>query len=169
MSTSIPLLTLVAVILMMLVELQLSWYNERVLRGRGAVEPPGDVYRVMQILYPLLFVAMCVEGALTGPASPATLGTGLILFGVAKALKFSAILALGVRWTFRVLVLPDTPLVSHGPYRFLRHPNYLAVLGEILGVALTVHAPLTGVASFLVFGWLMVKRIAVEEHALGLR
>jgi len=72
-----------------------------------------------------------------------------------------------LRWTFRVLVLPGSPLVASGPYRWLRHPNYLAVIGELAGVAATVWAPITGVVAGLGFGWLIRRRIRVEEQALG--
>jgi methyltransferase len=68
-----------------------------------------------------------------------------------------------------VLVLPDAPLVTSGPYRVLRHPNYLAVAGEIAGVAMIVFAPVTGAVALASFGWLMLKRIRVEERALGQR
>jgi methyltransferase len=65
-----------------------------------------------------------------------------------------------------VLVLPDAALVSTGPYAHLRHPNYLAVFGEIAGFALMVGAHATGVISLLAFALLVRKRIAVEEKAL---
>jgi methyltransferase len=168
-AVSIALLTLIAVLLVMAGETALSAHNAAALRAQGAIEPPDDVYRVMQWAYPLSFVAMAVEGALSGPASANTLAVGLAVFGVAKALKIWAISTLGVRWTFRVLVLPNAPLVRTGPYRVLRHPNYLAVLGELAGVALIVHAPITGVAAFVGFGALIRRRIRVEERALGLK
>ncbi len=116
---------------------------------------------------PLCFVAMAIEGALTGPAPRDVLLLGLAVLGFAKALKISAISALGVRWTFRVLVPPDAPLVTAGPYRWLRHPNYVAVLGELAGIALIVWAPITGTLSILGFGSLLWKRVRVEERALG--
>lgn len=159
-------LTLAAVLLLMVGEAVLSAHNERLLRARGAVEPLGDVYRTMRWAYPLCFVAMAIEGALAGPAPPAILAAGLSLFGLAKALKMWAISTLGWRWTFRVLVLPGAPLVASGPYRWLRHPNYLAVLGELTGVAALVWAPVSGVASVVGFGWLLRHRIRVEEAAL---
>ena len=81
----------------------------------------------------------------TGPAPRDVLIGGLALFGLAKALKVWAISSLGSRWTYRVLVLPGAPLVTAGPYRFIAHPNYLAVVGEIVSVALIVWAPITGV------------------------
>ena len=141
---AVALVTLVAVMLVMAGEALLSRVNEASLRRRGAVEPAGDVYRTMQWAYPLSFVAMAVEGAVMGPAPRDLLLAGLALLGAAKALKLWAITSLGDRWSFRVLVLPGLPLVASGPYRWMRHPNYLAVVGELLGVALTVWAPVTG-------------------------
>jgi methyltransferase len=166
-AVAIAALTWLAVMLIMAGETALSSYNERLLRARGAIEPHDDVYRMMQWAYPGSFLAMAIEGAVRGPAPPNILVIGLAVLGLAKALKISAITALGVRWTFRVLVLRDVPLVRTGPYRALRHPNYLAVAGEIAGMALIVFAPVTGVLALASFGWLMLKRIRVEERALG--
>ena len=60
--------------------------------------------------------------------------SGLVVFVVAKALKLWAIRSLGERWTFRVFVLPGSRLVTDGPYRWVRHPNYIAVVGELVGL-----------------------------------
>ena len=166
-AVSIALVTLLAVLLMMGGELILSAFNEARLRARGAVEPDGDVIAAMRWAYPGSFVAMAIEGALSGPAPPAILVGGLVLFGVAKALKMWAIVSLGPRWSYRVLVIPGEPLVQSGPYRFVSHPNYLAVAGEMAGVAATVWAPITGTLAIMLFGWLMTRRIRVEDRALG--
>jgi methyltransferase len=164
---SIAAATAAAVFLVMLGEAVLSRVNEAALRKRGAVEPPDDVYRTMQWAYPAAFAAMVVEGAWRGPAPAAVLLGGLAIFGLAKALKMWAIISLGELWSFRVLVLPGRALVTTGPYRVMRHPNYVAVLGEILGVALTVWAPATGAIALAGFAALLRRRIAVEERALG--
>jgi methyltransferase len=87
---------------------------------------------------------------------------------MAKALKFWAIATLGPRWTFRVLVPPGAPLVTGGPYAWVRHPNYLAVIGEFVSFAILVGAPLTGLGSVIGFGALLRRRIRVEERALGI-
>ena len=158
--------TVIAALLIMAGEAALSAFNERQLRAQGAIEPEADVIGTMRWAYPLSFVAMGVEGALTGPAPRELMMYGLALFGVAKALKLWAISSLGSRWSFRVLVLPGAPLVTSGPYRFLSHPNYLAVAGEIASVALIVWAPITGVLATIGFGWLMLKRIRIENIAL---
>jgi methyltransferase len=155
-----------AVLLMMLAEMQLSRSNERTLRARGAVEPAGDVYRTMAWVYPLLFVVMGAEGAWLGPApGPATLA-GATLLGASKLLKFWAIASLGTRWTFRVLVPPGDALVTSGPYGRLRHPNYVAVMGELASMAIMVGARITGPVAMLLFGVLIRRRIKVEEAAL---
>lgn len=166
-AVAVALLTLLAVLLMMGGELILSAFNEGRLRVRGAIEPGGDVIAAMRWAYPGTFIAMAIEGALSGPAPPTILVAGLVLFGIAKAFKMWAIASLGPRWSYRVLVIPGEPLVQSGPYKFISHPNYLAVVGEMAGVAATVWAPITGTLGIILFGWLMTMRIRVEDRALG--
>ena len=164
---AIAVITTLATLLLMAGEAVLSSFNERQLRARGAIEPEGDVIGSMQWAYPGAFILLGIEGALTGPAPQNVLLGGLALFGVAKALKAWAISALGSRWTYRVLVLPGAPLITSGPYRFITHPNYLAVTGEIVSVAMIVWAPITGVLAAIGFGWLMILRMKIEDRALG--
>ena len=74
--------------------------------------------------------------------------------------------SLGTRWTFRVLIVPDAPLVGTGPYAVLRHPNYVAVVGELLSMALLVGAVISGPIAVLLFGLLLRQRIRLEDRAL---
>lgn len=150
----------------MLAEARRSRRHERALRALGAIEPPGDVYRAMQIAYPACFVVMVAEGFMRDVPLGRSLAAGAMVFAAAKAIKYWAIATLGDRWTFKVLVLPGYPLVTAGPYRLLRHPNYVGVVGELVGAALIADAPLAGAASVLVFGVLLLARIRVEERAL---
>ena len=161
--------TLVVVLVILYVEARLSTRNEQILRAQGAVEASHDVYGIMRVAYPLSFVAIAIEGALSGPVSYERRLVGVALFVLAKALKTWAIAALGSRWTFRVLVPPGQPLVANGPYRFMRHPNYIAVCGELVGMAFMVGAPVTGVVALMGFGGLIIARVRVEERMLGLR
>lgn len=155
------------VFVLMLAEARLSWVHERGLRAAGALEPPGDVYATMAWAYPISFLAMAVEGALAGrtPGTATWIGAGV--FAAAKALKYWAMRTLGTRWTFRVLVPPRSSLVTSGPYAYMNHPNYVAVMGELIGVAILVDAPVTGVAAVCGFGWLVRRRLLIEERALG--
>ena len=159
----------VAVLAMMALEAQLSAHNERVLRSKGAVEPDDDVIGWMRLAYPLGFVVIGTAGAFNSVLDRERLLWGFAVLTAAKALKFWAIASLGGRWSFRVLVLPGAPLVAGGPYRYLRHPNYLAVLGEFAGVALALSVPITGGVVAAGFGWLIWRRIRIEERALGIR
>lgn len=167
MAAAVPLVSLVVVILMMLAETARSRSNEQWLRARGAVEPPDDVYATMQWVYPVAFVVMALEGAARGLSPGFTTLLGAVVFSASKALKYWAIASLGRRWSFRVLVLPGVALVDRGPYAFLRHPNYVAVIGELVGMALLVGARVTGPLATVVFGWLLWRRIGVENAALG--
>jgi methyltransferase len=150
----------------MLVEARLSARNTAALLAAGAIEPRRDVYRVMQIAYPAAFLAIIAASRGRPFELDAIAVAGLVIFLLAKALKYWAIAALGRRWTFRVLVPPRSSRTSAGPYRLMRHPNYAAVLGELAGMALMAHARLAGIAAVLGFGALIVFRIRVEEAAL---
>jgi methyltransferase len=160
------LLVFLVVFVPMLIEARRAASNEIAQRERGGIEARGDVYNAMRVVYPVAFLLMIAEGALRGGASVAVAATGLVLFAGAKTLKCWAILTLGEFWTFRVIVVPRAPLVTNGPYHFIRHPNYVAVIGELLSVALMTGARLTGPIAVVGFGFLILRRIGVEEKAL---
>ena len=157
---------LLVVLLFMLGELKVSTRNERLLRARGAVEPPDAVYSTMRWAYPAVFIAMAVEGMVFGPVPRRVLVAGIAVFAIAKVVKFWAITTLGERWTYKVLVLPGVPLVTSGPYRFVRHPNYVGVVGELVGMALITGARVTGPLGLAFFSWLLMRRIQAEDRAL---
>jgi methyltransferase len=157
----------VVVFAAMLVEAEISRRHDVRLRAAGALEPPGDVYAAMQVAYPGVFLIMLAEGFWREARLDGLAVAGLAVFGAAKGLKYWAIASLGERWTFRVLVPPGSACIRRGPYRWLSHPNYLAVGGEIVGCALTSHAFVTGPLAFALFGTLMLQRIKIEEAALG--
>ena len=167
--TARPLLLLLVAFVPMLIEARRSRRHERALRAAGAVEPPGDVYAAMQIAYPATFAAMVVEGWIRQAPPGPSLAAGLVTFSAAKALKYWAIATLGSRWTFRVLVPPGAPRIVAGPYRWLRHPNYVGVVGELAGAAMIASAPVAGVLSTVLFGALMLGRISVEDRAMDVR
>jgi methyltransferase len=150
-----------------LVELVLSARHTRTLRARGAVESGRGHFPLLVALHALLFPALVAEvlwlGARPGPAWP----LWLVLFGGAQALRFSSQRALGERWTVRILAIPGEPLVRHGVYRLLRHPNYIAVALELLAGPLLFGAWRTALLATLWNAVAMAIRIPAEQRALA--
>jgi methyltransferase len=151
----------------MIAEAAVSSRNETRLRALGAVEPRDDVIGVMTLVYPASFLVMLAEGWWRGAGPDGILATGAAVFALAKALKYWAILTLGPRWTFRVLVPPGAVSTRGGPYRWLTHPNYVGVIGELLGVAIGMRALVGGPVVVAGFGVILLRRIRVEERALA--
>ena len=162
----VPVFVLILAFLPMAFEARLSSRHERALRAAGAIEPADDVYSWMQIAYPAAFLSMAIEAAIRHVDVNQVFALGIVVFVLAKAIKYWAIATLGPRWTFRVLVPPSSSLVTRGPYRYMRHPNYLGVIGELVGLALAARATMSGPVSVVLFAALIVLRIRIEERAL---
>ena len=162
----VALIVLALAFLPMAFEARLAARHDRALRAAGASEPKGDVFPVMQVVYPTAFVAMALEGFLRDARADAVFAAGVVMFAAAKTIKYWAIATLGPRWTFRVLVPPGSSLIHGGPYRFMRHPNYLGVIGELAGMALIAHAIVSGPIAVILFAGIIAARIRVEERAL---
>jgi methyltransferase len=163
---------------LLLAETRVSRVNEAGLRARGAIMPPGDVYLALLILYPAAFMLMGAEGVWrasvaervagvsAGTRGPSWLASGVLLFTASKALKYWAVRSLGDRWTFRVFAVPNAPLVTTGPYRYVTHPNYIAVVGELVGTAMMVGAPVSGPIMVGAFGVALRARVRFENQVL---
>lgn len=164
---------LAAIVGLMLAETRLSRRHERALRARGAIEPPGDVYPLMAVVYPAAFLLMGAEGLWRASAGrpdtadgPAWFLSGLLMFTAGKGLKYWAIRSLGELWSFRVLILPGVPLVRRGPYAYIDHPNYVGIVGELAGTAMMVGAVIAGPLMTIAFGLVLWARVRVETAAL---
>lgn len=150
------------------VELAVSARNARRLRARGAVEAGRGHYPAMVALHAALLPACWLEPALRPAPWPAAVALPAAAAVVlAQALRWWAVASLGGRWTTRVLVLPGAAPVVRGPYRWLRHPNYLAVAVEVLALPLAAGAWRTAAAATLGNAALFALRIRAEERALG--
>lgn len=149
-------------------ELRLARSNERLARAAGAVEFGAGHYPVMVTLH-TLFLVSCVAEVflLERPLDPRAAGAMLLLLAMATALRYWTISTLGERWTTRILVRPGLSLVTGGPYRFLRHPNYLAVVLEIAALPLVHGAWVTAVVFSLANAALLLVRIRAENAALA--
>jgi len=149
-------------------ELALSARNARRALARGGCEVGQAHYRVMATLHSLFFVACGAEVLLLGrPFVPALGATALGVAVLAQGLRYWAIATLGDRWNVRIVFVPGDAPVTAGPYRFIRHPNYLAVIAELFFVPLIHGAWLTAVAFTLANAALLTVRIRAEEAALG--
>ena len=166
MSTALVLF-LVVLAVQRLAELLWSARNERRLAARGGREQGARHFPLLvlvHVLFPVLLVAEVLSlGARPGPLWP----LWLALWLVAQALRYAAVRALGERWTVRVWVLPGAPLVRSGPYRFLRHPNYVAVVLELLAAPLMFGAWRTALVISALNALALATRIRAEERALG--
>jgi len=151
-----------------LVELVLSKRNAARALARGGMETGRGHYRVMVAFHSLFLVACAAEVLGLGRAFPGALGfVALGVALVAQGLRYWAIASLGERWNTRIIVVPGLPPVTRGPYRYLRHPNYVAVVLELAAVPLIHGAWMTAVAFSLGNALLLLVRIRAEEAALG--
>ncbi|MEU9192527.1 isoprenylcysteine carboxyl methyltransferase family protein [Streptomyces hundungensis] len=136
--------------------------------ARAGVEHGRGHYPVMVVLHTGLLVCCLAEPALVDrPFVPALGWPMLALALLAQALRWWCITTLGPYWNTRVIVIPDTRLVATGPYRFLRHPNYVAVVVEIFALPLVHTAWLTAAAFTAANAVLLAVRIRCENSALS--
>lgn len=137
--------------------------------ARGGVEYGRAHYLPMAVIHTLLLVACVGEVVVFDRPFVAWLGWPMVGFVVAtQALRWWCIATLGPQWNTRVIVVPNVPLVTTGPYRWLRHPNYVAVTVEVAALPLVHSAWLTAIVFSLVNGVLLLRfRIPAEERALA--
>ncbi|MFI5371237.1 MAG: isoprenylcysteine carboxyl methyltransferase family protein [Candidatus Eisenbacteria bacterium] len=147
-------------------ELIHSAANTRRLVASGAREHGAGHLPLIVMVHVLFPLCLASEVVFLG-ARPGRLWVmWLVLWLGAQALRLAAVRALGERWSVRILVLPGAPLVRRGPYRVLRHPNYLAVVIELLAGPLMFGAWRTAIAISLLDLVALGIRIRVEETAL---
>jgi methyltransferase len=158
----------VVIALERLAELRLSRRNERWLRSLGAREHAPEHFIFMQLLHTLWLVSTVLEVTLLRP--PFQLWVTVLAafgFGVGQCLRYAAIHSLGKRWTVRILTVPGASPVTHGIYRYLRHPNYLGVVLEMAALPL-IHSAWRSALFFSVANAvLLIVRIRKEERALS--
>lgn len=159
---------LALVVVQRLVELWLARRNARWARGRGAREFGAEHYPMLVVMHTGWLVAWAVEAWVRGPALASYAPACLLAFVAAQLLRYAAITALGWRWNTRILVIPGAPPVRRGPYRVLRHPNYVAVAVEFAALPLMFGAVDTAlIFSALNLALLLGVRIPAEMRALA--
>jgi methyltransferase len=146
-------------------ELWLSRRNLARLAARGGVEAHAGHFWMFVVLHAAYPVALVVE-VLAGARPPAAWALWLGAWLGAQALRAAAIRALGERWNTRIVVVPGMPPVSHGIYRWLAHPNYVAVALEFVAAPLMFGAWRTAAAFSALNALAMAVRVPAEERAL---
>jgi methyltransferase len=150
-----------------LVEMRISRRNAAWSRAQGAQEHGAGHYPTMVALHTSLLVAAVAEvWVLDRRPSRALAATSLALVATTMGLRYWVIGTLGHRWNTRVLVLPEDQLVIAGPFRYVRHPNYVAVTVEVAALPLVHSAFGTAVVFTLANAALLKVRIRVEDEAL---
>jgi methyltransferase len=166
-SAALLIVAVVLVALQRLLELVLARRNERRARARGAVERGRGHYPHIVGLHSLWLVSTLVEGLLRGPVFPVYWPAALALFLLVQPLRYWAILSLGESWNTKILVVPGAKPVRGGPYRYLKHPNYVVVVVEILAFPLIFGAWLTALVFTILNAVVLRGRIREENRALG--
>ncbi len=166
-SRTLYLLLIVAIVLERLVELRITQRNLAWAMQNGGIEAGRGHYPVMVALHTAFLIAGPAEVLLLDRPFIAGLGfpmLAVVLLGM--GLRYWAVTTLGKRWTTRVVCVPGLPVVTGGPYRFVRHPNYVAVVLEIFALPLVHSAWLTALVFTVANLFLLRTRIRVEEEAL---
>jgi len=150
------------------VELALSARNARRILRRGGVEAGRGHYPAM-VAFHAAFLVACAAEPLAWPSDwpAAATAAGGVAVVLAQGLRWWAVGTLGDRWSTRIVVLPGAAPVVRGPYRWLRHPNYLAVAIELLALPLALGAWRTALLASAGNALLLAVRIPAEERALG--
>jgi methyltransferase len=142
-------------------ELLLSRAHTKALMACGAVEIAPGHYPLMVAVHTAWLISLWAFGY----DQPIDI-TALVIYLALQGLRVWVMATLGARWTTRIIVLPNGPLVTSGPYRYLRHPNYAVVAGEIAILPLTLQLPAVAVIFTLLNAGVLFIRIGAENQAL---
>jgi methyltransferase len=151
-----------------ILELIISARNARWAFARGASESGAGHYPAMAAFHTLFILSCAGEAIILKRTFPGVVGW-IALCGAlcAQGLRYWAVATLGRRWNTRIIVLPGIAPVTSGPYRFMRHPNYLAIVIEMVCVPMIYNCRLTAIV-FSAGNLLLLRvRIKAEECALG--
>jgi len=153
---------LVLVTLQRLGELVIARANTRKLLGRGAIEVGANHYPLVVLVHAAWLIALWIWGRDQDVNLVA-----LAAFAVLQGLRLWVLATLGSRWTTRIIVLPGEPLVASGPYKYLSHPNYAVVAGEIALLPLALHLPLLALVFTVLNAAVLVIRVRAEARGLS--
>jgi len=150
-----------------LIELGIAKRNARFILSQGGFEIGAEHYKYLVLIHVAFFLFWLVEVRLRGLWSSPPEPVPLIVFLAAQALRIWCILSLGKFWNTRIFLLPGSDPIVHGPYRYMRHPNYAVVTIEIFVLPLVFQAVVTSVLFSILNAIVLRVRIQTEERALA--
>ena len=153
-----------------ILELFIARRNANRAFAAGAIEV-GQAHYPLMVAFHVAFLAACIiERSLRRHGPPPSIAwLAIVLELCAQMLRYWAIIALGARWNTRIVVRPELDPVTSGPYRLMRHPNYVAVAIEMVAVPAIGGAWFTAIVFSIGNALMMMVRIPAEERAMGLR
>jgi methyltransferase len=143
-------------------ELVIARRNAGRLLARGAIEVGARHYPLMVSMHAAWLITLWVLGR-DQDVNLSLLAVFVLLQGV----RVWILATLRSRWTTRIIVLPGEPLIASGPYRYVSHPNYAVVAGEIAVLPLTLHLPVVAIVFTVLNAAMLAIRIRAESHALS--
>jgi methyltransferase len=150
-----------------LVEMRISRARQRALAARGATRTPEPAFALMVLLHTGILAGSAIEVILGDRPFRAAIGIpALVVVALANALRWWVIGTLGPHWNVQVVRSTGLGVVSDGPYRYVRHPNYVAVFVELLAVPLVHGAWITAVVGAVLHVLVLRRRIALEDSVL---
>lgn len=154
------------VVLQRLVELLIAKKNEKKSLAAGGIEYDKKGYSGIVIMHVMFFISLIAEYFYFGHTLNKFWIIFLILFVAAQFLRYWAIISLGSLWNTRIIIVPGSKLVQYGPYKYFKHPNYMAVIAELAVLPLMFSCFVTAIVFSAVNLLLLKRRIAIEENAL---
>jgi methyltransferase len=149
-----------------ILELFLAKRNEQIVKSKGALEFDRDGYSYIVVMHVAFFISLVLENFLLERELNRFWVLFFLIFLIAQLLRYWAIYSLGVYWNTKVLVVPGAELTTKGPYRYLKHPNYVAVVVEIAVIPLIFSCYFTSILFSITNLILVRRRIGIEESAL---
>jgi methyltransferase len=154
------------VIMQRIVEVMIANRNARWIKSQGGYEVGKEHYKYIVVLHALFFVSLIIEVTVIDSGFVFWTVAPLIIFLLAQFGRVWALSALGRFWNTRIMILPGAKVVAKGPYRYLRHPNYVIVVTELACLPLIFQAYWTAILFTIMNALVLSIRIKVEEKAL---
>ncbi len=147
-----------------LAELWWAKQNQARLLAAGGIEHGASHFPLMVLVHAAWLIGLWLVGS-DRPVEPLFLAPFVLL----QIARLWVLLTLGQRWTIRVITVPGERLITRGPYRLLRHPNYAVVCGEVAVVPLALGLPVYALVFSILNAAVLAIRINVESRALASR